>query len=88
VSLGLAYFSYEQYQKAIDAFNRGLTKGSVRNEAEARLLLGISQLKTGNKSDATKSFEQVKGNPTLERLASLWTLHAKQPPVQQALIAK
>jgi len=88
VSLGLAYLSYEQYPKAIDAFNRGLAKGSVRNEAEARLLLGIAQLKAGNKSEATKTFEQVKGNPTLERLANLWTLHAKQPPVQQALIAK
>jgi len=25
-----------------------------------------------------KSFQQVKGDPTLERLANLWSLHAKQ----------
>jgi tetratricopeptide (TPR) repeat protein len=84
VGLGLAYLSYEQYPKAVEALSRGLTKGGVRNEAEARLLLGIAQLKSGNKAEATKSFEQVKGNPTLERLANLWTLHAKQAPTQTA----
>jgi Flp pilus assembly protein TadD len=84
VSLGLAYLSYEQYPKAVEALNRGLTKGGVRNEGEARLLLGIAQLKSGNKAEATKAFEQVKGNATLERLASLWTLHAKQAPTQTA----
>ena len=84
VSLGLAYLSYEQYPKAIEALNRGLTKGGVRNEGEARLLLGIAQLKSGNKGEAAKTFEQVKGNATLERLATLWTLHAKQAPTQTA----
>jgi len=84
VSLGLAYLSYEQYPKAVEALNRGLTKGGVRNEGEARLLLGIAQLKSGNKGEATKAFEQVKGNPTLERLANLWSLHAKQAPTQTA----
>lgn len=84
VSLGLAYLSYEQYPKAVEALNRGLTKGGVRNEGEARLLLGIAQLKSGNKDEAAKAFQQVKGNPTLERLANLWTLHAKQAPAQTA----
>jgi tetratricopeptide (TPR) repeat protein len=84
VSLGLAYLSYEQYPKAIEALNRGLAKGSVRNEPEARLLLGIAQLKSGDKDEATKTFHQVKGNATLERLANLWTLHAKQVPTRTA----
>lgn len=77
VSLGLAYLSYQQYAKAVESLNRGLTKGSVRNEPEARLLLGIAQLKNGAKEEATKSFTAVKGNATLERLAKLWSLHAK-----------
>src|SRR6266853_2113044 len=57
---------------------KGLAKGGLRNEAEARLLLGIAQLKAGHKEDATKSFHAVKGDPSLERLANLWSLHAKQ----------
>jgi tetratricopeptide (TPR) repeat protein len=78
VGVGLAYLGYQQYDKASDELSKGLTKGSVRNEAEAHLLLGIAQLKTGKKDDAVKSFKAVKGDANLERLAELWTLHAKQ----------
>ena len=78
IGLGVAYLSYQQYPKAVEAFNQGLMKGGLKNEAQARLMLGIAQLKAGNKEDASKSFHAVKGDPTLERLANLWTLHAHQ----------
>jgi tetratricopeptide (TPR) repeat protein len=78
VGVGLAYLGYQQYDKATDQLNKGLTKGSVRNEAEAHLLLGIAQLKNGKKDEAVKQFKAVKGDPNLERLAELWSLHAKQ----------
>ena len=78
VGLGVAYYGYGQYDKAADELSKGLTKGGLRNEAEARLLLGIAQLKAGHKEDATKSFHAVKGDPALERIANLWTLHARQ----------
>jgi hypothetical protein len=41
-------------------------------------LLGIAEFKAGKKDDAVKAFQAVKGDPTLERLANLWSLHAKQ----------
>jgi tetratricopeptide (TPR) repeat protein len=78
VGVGLAYLGYQQYDKASDLLTKGLTKGGVKSEAEARLLLGIAQLKAGHKDDAVKSFHAVKGDPTLERLANLWSLHARQ----------
>src|SRR5437762_5120224 len=78
VGLGLAYFGYGEYDKAVEEITKGLTKGGLRNEGEARLLLGISQLKAGHKEDAAETFHAVKGDPSLERLANLWTLHAKQ----------
>ena len=78
VGVGLAYLGYQQYDKALDQLNKGVTKGGVRNEAEAHLLLGIAQLKSGKKDDAQKSFKAVKGDANLERLAELWSLHAKQ----------
>ncbi len=62
-----------QYDKATDLLSKGLTKGGVKSEPEAHLLLGIAQLKGGHKDDAVKSFHAVKGDPTLERLANLWT---------------
>src|SRR5882762_201139 len=78
VGVGLAYLGYGQYDKAVDEISKGLAKGGLRNESEARLLLGIALLKAGHKEDATKSFHAVKGDPSLERLANLWSLHAKQ----------
>jgi hypothetical protein len=78
--VGLAYYGYGQYDKAADQISKGLTKGGLRNDAEARLLLGIAQLKGGHKDEAVKSFKAVKdpNNPTLEQLANLWALHARQ----------
>ena len=78
VAVGLAYLGYGQFDKAADLLNKGLTKGGVKSDAEAHLLLGIAQLKGGHKDDAVKSFHAVKGDPALERLANLWSLHAKQ----------
>ena len=78
VSVGLAYLSYKQYDKAIEAINRGLAKPGVQNEGEAHLLLGIAQLGAGKKDEAQKSFDAVKGDAKLERIANLWSLHARQ----------
>ena len=78
VALGLAYFSYQQYDKAAQALANGLAKGGVRSEADARLILGIAQLHAGKKEDAQQSFALVKGDPKLERLARLWTIRARQ----------
>jgi len=79
VGVGIAYIGYGQYDKAVDELSKGLTKGGLKDEAQARLLLGIAQFKAGHKDDAVKTFHSVKGDPNLERLANLWALHAKQP---------
>jgi len=78
VGVGLAYLGYGRYDKAVELIQKGLSKGGLKSEAEARLLLGIAQLKAGHKDEAAKSFHAVKGDPALERLANLWNLHAKQ----------
>ncbi len=77
VAVGLAYFGYGQYDKAVEELQKGIQKGGLRNDADAHLLLGIAQLKAGHKDDAVKTFKTVKGDPVLERLASLWILHAR-----------
>jgi len=78
VAVGLAYLGYGQYDKAMDELSKGLTKGGLKDENQARLLLGIAQLKGGHKDDAMKTFGAVKGDAALERIASLWVLHAKE----------
>jgi tetratricopeptide (TPR) repeat protein len=78
VGVGKAYLGYGQYDKAIDEFTKGITKGGLTNATLAQLDLGIAQLKGGHKDDAIKTFKAVKGDPVLERLAALWVLHAQQ----------
>jgi tetratricopeptide (TPR) repeat protein len=78
VGLGLAYFGYQQYDKAVSALKQGIAKGKLKDPDSAHLLLGIAELKAGNKTDALQSFKAVKGDPTLQRLATLWSLRARQ----------
>jgi tetratricopeptide (TPR) repeat protein len=75
--LGLTLFSLQQYPAAIDALNGALKKGGLQNPADTQLLLGIVQLKAGNKDEALKAFHAIKGDPKYERLASLWSLHTR-----------
>lgn len=77
-AMGLAYFGYAQYDKAVDEFGKAVSKGGLRNPPETQLMLGIADLKAGHKDDAVKALKAVKGDPILERLASLWILHARQ----------
>ena len=76
--MGLAYLGYGQYDKAVDQYTKAITKGNLHNATETQLMLGIAELKAGHKDDAVKAFKAVKGDPILERLASLWVLHARQ----------
>ncbi|MGC8517352.1 MAG: tetratricopeptide repeat protein [Steroidobacteraceae bacterium] len=77
VRVGLAYFGYQHYHKAVQLITQGIAKGGLARPAEAHLLLGIAQLKAGNKAAALNAFNSVKGDPTLQRLAELWSLKAK-----------
>jgi len=77
-AMGIAYLGYGQYDKAVDQFTKAVSKGQVKNPAETQLDLGIAQLKAGHKDDAVKSFKAVKGDPVLERVGSLWALHARE----------
>ncbi len=77
VRIGLAYLSYGQLPQALAAIQRGIGKGGLKNPAEAQLLLGIAQLRSGNKAEAAKAFKSVSGDPTLTRLGNLWALRAQ-----------
>jgi tetratricopeptide (TPR) repeat protein len=77
VGLGLAYYGYQQYDKAVAALTQGIAKGGLKDPSSAHLLLGIAQLKAGDKTAALQSFKAVKGDPTLQRLATLWSLRAR-----------
>ena len=72
VKLGAAYLSYGQNDKAIEALQRGIGKGSVKDPDEAGMLLGIAYLRSGNKAEAAKAFGTVQKNPVMVRIAKFW----------------
>ena len=77
--LGSAYLSYGLNDKAVEALQRGIGKGGVKNPDEAGLLLGMAYLRMNNKEEAIKAFQSVKQNPTMARIAKLWVLHMEHP---------
>jgi hypothetical protein len=77
VGVGIGYFGYGDYAKASKDLAAGLQKGTSKDSTDAKLLLGIAQLKGGDKDSAVKTFKSVKGDPVTERLAALWVLRSK-----------
>lgn len=77
VGAGIGYFSYGDYAKAITDISAGLAKGTSKDSSDARLLLGIAQLRTGDKDSAVKTFKSVQGDAVYQRLAALWILRTK-----------
>jgi tetratricopeptide (TPR) repeat protein len=76
IALGGGYLSHGQNDKAIEAIARGLGKGGLKSPVEGQLMLGIAQLRAGNKAEALKTFKSVKtDDPVYERIAKLWTLY-------------
>jgi tetratricopeptide (TPR) repeat protein len=78
VTLGAAYMSYGQNDKAAAAITKGIAKGGLKSPDEAWLLLGIAQLRLKNNAEAQRSFEKVasSSNSGYSRLGKLWALHA------------
>lgn len=70
------FMSYGQHAQAVAAAERAVKKGNGTTPGEAQLVLGLAQLKAGNKAAASKAFKAVKGDPSLERVAKLWALRA------------
>ncbi len=77
VKLGEAYLSYDQPAKGLEAIQRGISKGGVKNADEANLSLGRAYILTKNNAEARKAFELVK-SPEYAQLAQLWSIYAGQ----------
>jgi hypothetical protein len=77
VRLGEAFLSYDQPVKGVEAIQRGIGKGGVKDMDEANLSLGRGYILAGNGPDALKAFALVK-SPEYAQLAQLWSIYAGQ----------
>lgn len=79
VNLGWAYVTMEQYDKGIGFIQQGIAKGGLKQPDEAKLRLGIAQLRAGHKDDAVKTFQEVKAGGGLSDIAKYWIILANHP---------
>ena len=79
VAVAESYMANGDTAKAIDNFQKGLTKGALEpGEVDyAKLRLGIAQLKAGKKDDARKTWAEVKSDNGSGWLARVWTAISK-----------
>jgi len=70
--------SFGQYDKAVEALQRGLQKGANKRTAEAQIMLGRAYLKLKQKDAARRAFKAVPDDSKLARVAELYDLHAAQ----------
>ncbi|HEY7378603.1 MAG TPA: tetratricopeptide repeat protein [Steroidobacteraceae bacterium] len=76
--LGIAYLSYDQLDKAVEALQRGLQKGGVKRTDEAQLMLGRALLKLNRGPDAVKAFGAIPKDSKLAEVANLWAIYAQK----------
>jgi tetratricopeptide (TPR) repeat protein len=77
VKLGEVYYGFGDYQKAIDAINKGLQKGQIKHQDEAYVYLGLANAQLKNYPDAKKAFQGLKTVPNISpRVLKLFELYS------------
>ena len=75
VRLGYRYYSMGQFDKAVEALQRGLGPerlARVKRPDDANMLLGICDLKLKKKAEAEKAFTAAKADARMASAAKLW----------------
>lgn len=75
VSIGEAYASYGQAEKAVTLISNGIAKGGLKNPDDATLHLALAQLQAGNKSAAQSTLKGIGKDTALGKVAELWSLY-------------
>ena len=78
VNLGWAYATMDQADKGIGFIQQGIAKGSLKNPEEAKLRLGMAQVRAGKKAEALQTFESIKGGGGAGDLARVWIMYLNQ----------
>jgi len=76
LKLAETYYGYGRYADAETAVRRAMSKGGVKDNAEAEMVLGMSLAQQGKNSDAAAEFAKVNGNANVTKIAHLWTVYA------------
>lgn len=86
VKLGENLTGMGKAQDAINAIQAGIKKG-VTDANDAQMRLGQAYLAAGQKDDALRTFNSVKGDPKAEMVAHIWSLYARTGGTMQSAAA-
>jgi TolA-binding protein len=76
VKVGLGFYSQGDWNKAVEAIQRGLAKGGVKRVDDANLLLGASLVELGKYPEAKAAFAAAAAASTdvyMKHIAGLWS---------------
>lgn len=76
VDLGTIHFGNGQYDQAITFLEKGIKKGGVKELANTKLILGIAQLRKGEKEAARATFKSVSSDQDLGKVAAAWMIRS------------
>lgn len=71
-SLADVYASKQKWDLALSHYDKALSMGGLRREAETRLHAGIALFKAGQKAEAIKMWDSAQGDATAVDIAQLW----------------
>jgi len=80
VKLGESYWTYGKFNEAVDAIQKGIAKGGIKDMPDAQTTLGIALFSAGKKADALAQFEKAAmANTPAGPVAHTWALFLQRP---------
>jgi hypothetical protein len=76
VKVGYAYVTMGQAAKGLAMIQQGIAKGGLKRPEDAKLRLGLAQLRAGNKARALQTLRGVGGKDGTADIARLWITQA------------
>jgi hypothetical protein len=76
VKVGYAYVTMGQPDKGLAMIEQGIAKGGLKRPDDAKLRLGMAQLRAGNKARAMQTLRGVGGKDGTADIARLWITQA------------
>ena len=79
VKLGESYYTYQRYDEAIAAIQKGIQKGGLKDAADAQTTLGIALLAAGKTQDALAALDKAAAmGGAGGQVAHVWTLYGRR----------
>ena len=72
VKIGNGLIGIGDLERGIPLLEKGIAKGGLKRIDDAKLRLGLAQLKSGNRAKATQTLRSVGGNDGAADIARLW----------------